>query len=168
MRNRKFGMVVLIILASLPALFLVLAQHSLKGFAGLKPGDSLPRARLQSTSQSWVETDTWPGTPTLLVVVQPGCGACRSEIDALTSISASFPGIRIALLSTQLEIAGMHTPFPIYVDPEGRFLSRVRRLVTPTVYWIDASGEVRYVRVGPRSAAEEAGIVRKLLQEARQ
>lgn len=161
-------MVTLIILAALPALFLLLAQHFHKKPAGLRPGDLLPGTRLQSTSPTWVETDSWLGTPTLLVVFQPGCSACRSEIDTLTSIAPLFPGVRIALLSTQSEIAGLHTPFPIYVDPGGCLLSKVSLLVTPAIYWIDASGRVRYSRVGPRSAREEESMVRKLLQETRQ
>ncbi len=166
MRKRKLGLAILSILAGLPALFLLLAQNSLKEFDGLKPGDRLPRARLQSVGQTWIETDAWAGTPTLLVVFQSGCSACRVELDSLSSIAPSFPDLRIALLSTQTEVAGMHTLFPIYVDPGGCFLSKVRRLATPALYWIDASGMVRYTRIGPRSATEEEGLVRRLLEEA--
>jgi hypothetical protein len=167
MRNRKTGLAILSFLAVLPALFLLLAQNSLKEFEGLKPGDWLPQARLQSVGRTWIETDSWPGTPTLLVVFQPGCSACRIEIDNLASIAPSFPDVRIALLSTQSEVAGMRSPFPIYVDPGGCFLSKVRKVVTPALYWIDASGKVRYARVGLRSATEEEGLVRRLLEEAR-
>jgi peroxiredoxin len=165
MRNRNIRIAILTLLAAMPALFLLLAQRSLRGYDGLQPGDLLPRARLQSMDRTWVETVTWRGTPTLLVVYQPGCKACRLELETLAAVAPSFPGVRIVLLSAKNELKGTLAPFPIYSDPGGSFLAKVRRLVTPTLYWIDASGLVRFTRVGHRNAGEEEELFRRLLQD---
>jgi hypothetical protein len=157
----------LIFLAASPAIFLLLAQRSLKEYRGLRPGDVLPWARLQSMDRTWIETATWRGMPTLLVVYQPGCKACRLELESLVAISPSFPGVRIVLLSTKNELAGTAVPFPVYLDPGGDFIAKVRRLITPTLYWMDASGYVRFTRVGHRNAGEEEEVFRRLLQDWR-
>jgi hypothetical protein len=165
MRNRNIRIAILTLLAAMPALFLLVAQRSLRGYEGLQPGDLLPRAWLQAMDRTWVETGTWRGTPTLLVVYQPGCKACRLELETLVAVAPSFSGVRIVLLSAKNELTGMLAPFPIYSDPGGSFLAKVRRLVTPTLYWIDASGQVRFTRVGHRNAAEERELFRRLLQD---
>ncbi len=161
-------MAILSVLAVLPALFLLLTERSLKESDGIRPGDWLPQGRLQAIGRTWIGTDSWPGAPTLLVVFQPGCKACQKEIDTLASIAPSFPELRIALLSTQSDVTGVSTSFPIYIDPGGSFLSKVRRLATPALYWIDAAGKVRYTRIGPRTAVEEEELIRRLLQDTGQ
>ncbi|MBZ5498587.1 MAG: TlpA family protein disulfide reductase [Acidobacteriia bacterium] len=168
MRKRKLWMALLVVLAVMPALFLVLAQKSLKGFQGLHPGDAVPHARLQPVGRSSIDTGSWRGSPTLLVVFQPGCESCRLEIRSLASIAPSFPEVRIALLSTGSDSGGMRAPFPIYIDPEGRFLAKVRKLVTPALYWIDPAGQVRYARTGQRNAHDEEMLFRKMLGGDRQ
>ena len=163
MRTRKMWMAILILLVMLPVLFLLAAQKTLKRFTGLQPGDAVPEARLRPVGQPWVETSSWHGTPTLLVIFQPGCEACRLEIAGLASIAPSFPDLKIVLLSTRTDLAGMQAPFPIYVDPDGGFLTRVRKLVTPALYWIDASGHVQYARTGQHSVQEEERLLRRLV-----
>jgi hypothetical protein len=165
MKTQPLRLSLLIILVALPAVFLLLALKSVKEFEGLRPGDSLPRARLWSETGIAVETATWRDT--LLVVFQPGCEACLREIDDLASIAPRFPKVKIVLLSTAIDVEGLQAPFPIYVDPAGGFVRKVRRLITPAVYFVDATGTIRYARTGRRSAAEEEQLLRGLLNEER-
>jgi hypothetical protein len=165
--NRNIRIAILTLLAAMPALFLLLAQRSLKEYRGLQPGDLLPEARLQAADRTWVETATWRGAPTLLVVYQPGCKACQLELETLAAVAPSFPSVKIVLLSTKSELTGALSPLQIYSDPGGSFLAKVRRLITPTVYWINDSGEVRFARVGHRNAKDEEELFRRLLQDRR-
>lgn len=168
MRKRTLRLSLLMFLVSFPALFLVLAQISLKKYEGLRRGDRMPLAVLHTADNVPVETTSWLGAPTLLVVIQPGCDACRQEIDALASIAPSFPELRIVLLSTEVDFGEWITPFPVYVDPEGHFLTQVRKLITPAVYWMDASGNIRYARAGQHGEDEEEKLFRTLLEQARE
>ena len=167
MGKRKLWLPLLIAATVTPMLILFLAETALKGFEGLHPGDALPCLPLQTADGRSIETGAWRGVRTVLVVFQPGCDACRLEINGLESIAPLFPDVRIVLLSTEKTVAGMHRSFPIYVDPDGRFLKQVRKLVTPTIYWFDSLGEVRYVRAGQRDAGEEEGLFRRLMKEER-
>jgi hypothetical protein len=66
-------------------------------------------------------------------------------------------------LFPETDICRVKTSLPIYTDPGGGFLKRVRKLVTPAVYWIDEKGTVRYARTGPRGAREEEVMFRRAL-----
>jgi len=157
----------LIALAVTPMLVFFFADAMLKDFAGLHPGDRLPLLPLQTADGRSVPTSTWHGVRTVLVVFQPGCDACRLEINGLESIAPYFPEVRIVLLSTENSPAGIRPVFPVYVDPDGRFLKQVRKLVTPTIYWFDPLGQVRYARAGQRDAQEEEGLFRRLMKDER-
>jgi hypothetical protein len=161
-------MTLLIFLVSCPALFLVLAQISLKKFEGLRRGDPMPLAVLHTADDVPVETASWRGAPTLLVVIQPGCEACRREIDTLAAIAPSFPELHIVLLSTEIDAVERNAPFPVYIDRDGNFLKQVRKLITPAIYWMDASGIVRYARAGQHSKDEGKRLFRTLLEETRE
>lgn len=167
MRMRTVWLTLLIIVAALPGVVLLYARKSLREFEGLHPGDALPGSRLESAGGVPVETSSWLGFPTLLVVFQPGCNACRLEISGLAAIAPSFPNVKIVLLSTDRNVAGTRAPFPVYFDPDGRFLKKVRKLATPAVYWIDESGKVRYARAGQRSASDEEALLRSLTENRR-
>jgi thiol-disulfide isomerase/thioredoxin len=167
MKKRIVWLALLIIVAALPGFLLLYARKSLRGFEGLQPGDALPGSRLESADGIPVETSSWLGFPTLLVVFQPGCNPCRVEISSLASIAPSFPNVKIVLLSTDRNVAGVQAPFPVYFDPDGRFLRKVRKLVTPAVYWIDELGKVRYARAGQRSARDEEALLRRLTENRR-
>ncbi len=161
MRTQTVSMALLIGLVTLPPLFLWQTRNSLKRFEGLHPGDAFPFARVQTNFGETVETSSWLGTPTLLVVFNPGCRPCRQEIRNLSSIAPKFPDVKIALLSTKTDVGSFQASFPIYVDREGILLARVQRLVTPALYWIGESGTVRYARIGERDAAHEEKLFRR-------
>ena len=166
MRTRTVRFALLIFLVSLPALFLVTAQISVQKYRGLRPGEFLPRETIRTLAGIPVATASWLGTPTLIVVFQPGCEACRREIDILAAIAPSFPEVHIALLSTAVDIGETTAPFPVYVDHQGGFLKQVRKLITPAIYWTDASGRIRYARAGLLGEDEGRRLFHELLAEA--
>lgn len=166
MRTRTVRLALLMFLVSLPALFLVVAQISIEKYRGLSRGDLMPMAMLHTVEGVPVATGSWLGAPTLIVVFQPGCEACRREIDILAAIAPSFPEVHIALLSTAVDIGETTAPFPVYVDHQGVFLKQVRKLITPAIYWSDASGRIRYARAGLLGEDEGRRLFHELLAEA--
>ena len=145
-----------------PILFLFFAERFVRENEGLRPGDVLPEAKLLSTDGSHVETHSWRGKPLLLVLILPACKACRAEIESLESIAPSFPDLKVVLLSLGSSLGASETPFPLVVDPSGDFVQKTRKLIVPTLYWIDADGKVLYARTGPRSPETEAATFRQL------
>jgi len=146
----------------LTGLFLWCAHAYVGRFEGLRPGDTLPLAKLQTLDGQPLETGSWLGRPTLLMVFNPDCLPCRLELRSLVSVATHFPKLRIALLSTKTDAGSLQIPFPVYVDANGAFLARVQRLVTPALYWIGTSGRVMYARTGQRDPAEEEKILQRL------
>lgn len=168
MKIRTVRLTLLLLLVTFPALFLVVAHISMKRFEGLHRGDAMPEAMLHTVENVPINTASWLGAPTLLVVFQPGCEPCRREIDVLAAIAPAFPELHIVLLSTAIDIGSMTAPFPVYFDHDGAFLRQVRKLITPVIYWMDASGIVRYARAGVHGADEGKRLFRILLEETRQ
>jgi hypothetical protein len=164
MSKRTLFRILLALVTLLPAMFLLLARRSLSEYQGLCPGDPVPQADLLTRKSVTMDTASWRGTPTVLVVFQTGCESCRREIESLAACARSFPQVRIALLATESAVGSVETSLPIYTDPGGSFQKKVRKLVTPAVYWIDAGGTVRYARTGLRNAREEEALFRRMLK----
>lgn len=146
-----------------PLLLFILARKSVK--CGLQPGDFLPEAQLESLDGAPMQTASWRGAPTLLVLFQPSCPACREEIRGLESIAPQLPEVRIVLLSLNGEAPQDASSFPVLRNPDGLFVQRARKFLVPTLYWIDSFGRVTYARTGLRSAAFDLNLFRSLLKE---
>jgi hypothetical protein len=143
--------------------FFLLASRFIRSREGLHVGEMIPAAALRSSGGAEADIELWRGSPTVLVLFQSACSACKEQIANLEVIAADFPGLRFALLSLNGALPGEKVPFNVYFDPEGRFIRRMRRLRVPTLYWIDAAGKVKYVRTGCRTAASDALLFRTLL-----
>ncbi len=129
---------------------------------GLKPGDHLPSVRLISPEGKPVDTSSWHGQPTLLMLFDPLCPACRSELDNIDALAPAMPNLRIALLSTRPH-ERRETQVATYLDPTGVLTGRMRRFAVPALYWIGPDGRIEYARSGARSLPEEAVIFSQLL-----
>jgi hypothetical protein len=165
MRDIKTCATWLIVPVGLSILLFGAGHCAAQRYRGLQTGDVLPSARLQTSHDSWIDTDSWRGSPTLLVVIHPGCTACAREIEGLAAIADMIPGLRIVLFSVQSEIRGLPMPFLLVADPGGSFHRKVRKLVTPVLYWVSATGEVSYARLGRRSAEEEKKLLQSLMEQ---
>ncbi|HYK89727.1 MAG TPA: TlpA disulfide reductase family protein [Acidobacteriota bacterium] len=146
----------------IPLLLLGWAHKSLE--SGIRPGEPLPDAQLQSLEGAPVDTSWWHGKPTLLVLFQPACRACREEIRNLEWIAERLPEVRIILLSLNGAPPIEKVRFMVCRDPENAFSRRVRRAIVPTLYWIDPSGRVKYVRSGLRPRASDLSLFRSLIE----
>ncbi len=144
-----------------PLLLYIIGWRSLS--LGLRPGDQLPAAQLESLDGTVIETSSWRGTPTLLVLFQPACRSCREQIRALTQIAPKLHRLRIVLLSVSGEPPAEEVPFMVCRDAGGAFLARTRRHMVPALYWIDSSGRITYVRTGVRTPLSDLQIFARLL-----
>jgi peroxiredoxin len=153
--------ILIVALLNAPLLLLFLAQRSLD--CGLRPGELLPEARLESLDEAPVETASWRGTPTLLVLFKPACPACQEEVRGLTAIAPQLPEVRIVLLSVNGEPLREGVPFQVLRDPGGAFVKRIGKLIVPALYWLDSSGRVRYTRTGLRPVASDLQLFRQLI-----
>jgi hypothetical protein len=160
---KRTGLVVGITVA---AVFFASADKTLEAYRGLRPGDELPRAGIQSADGRSADTASWLGRETIILIYQPGCTACEAEIRNLAVVAPKFPGLSVVLLSLGQIEPSYTRPFPVYVDPSGNCLRRLRKLVVPTLYWISADGIVRYARTGSRSMAQEETVFRQFWQSA--
>jgi len=144
-------------------LLFVLAGRSIHSTEGLSEGEVVPSAVLRSTDGTEINTRSWRGMPTVLVLFRSSCSACRKQIANLEAVAADCPELRIALLSLSSTAPAEKVSFTVYFDPEGDFVRQMRRLRVPTLYWIDADGRVKYVRTGCREAASDVSLFRSLL-----
>ncbi len=153
----RHSSLVIALLAALtaPALVLLVAHRFAGGSAGLRPGDALPAYGLATLDGRLVDTSSWKGMPTLLVLFRSTCRACEREIAGLTQIAPSISGTRIVLLS--LDSAAPRTPTALQTlcDPAGDFIRRLRKLAVPTLYVVDPRGKIAYVRTGERTPDDE-------------
>jgi hypothetical protein len=143
--------------------FFLLTSRFIRSREGIHVGEMVPAAVLRSSGGAATDTRLWRGSPTVLVLFQSACSACKEQIANLEVIAAGFPGLRFALLSLNGALPGEKVAFNVYFDPEGHFIRGMRRLRVPTLYWIDAAGKVKYVRTGCRTAASDAVLFRSLL-----
>ncbi len=148
------------ILLAAPLVILFFAHRSVS--FGLKKGDMLPQAHLESMSGAKVDPASWRGIPTLLVLFNPDCPACEREIQSLAAMAPNVSGVRVVLLTLNGRPPKHAVEFQIVRDPDGAFVKRTRKLLVPTIYWIGGDGRVEYARTGSRSESEELTLIHSL------
>ena len=148
---------------AVPALILLMAYRLAGEGAGLRPGQELPAAHLVCLDGHVVDTRSWRGAPTLLVLYRSTCHACEREIVGLSLAASSLPELRIVLLALDSAAPGVPTEFPVITDPTGKFLKIVRKIMVPTLYLLNSEGRVIYVRSGQRPPESELATLTDLL-----
>ena len=158
--------IVLFVVIAVPTAILLIA-HRFAGYtAGLLVGQELPAGQLLSLNGRPVDTCSWKGKPTLLVLYQSTCHACERELEGLSAVAPSLPEVRVVLLALDAAAPRIQTRFPVFADPSGEFLRKVRKLIVPTLYLLDADSRVIYVRSGQRSPEAEFATLTRLLADA--
>ena len=163
MNQHRCKAIVLTISALGAFLFFALAGRLIHSTEGLSVGEVIPAATLRSADGEEINTRSWRGLPTVLVLFRSSCDACRKQIINLESVAANFPEVRIALLSLNCMPPAEKVAFTVYFDLDGDFVRRLRKLYVPALYWIDANGRVKYVRTGCREAASDLPLFHSLL-----
>lgn len=146
------------------AMLLIMLLRLPDRFQGLKRGDFLPDARLVSPQGEPVDTRSWRGRPTLLLLFDPSCPACLNELDNIEALAPTMPGLRVALLSVSPPDT-REPRFAAYHDPTGELIRSARRFAVPALYWIGPDGRIDYARSGARSFPEDAAIFNALLRK---
>ena len=145
-------------------ILLILVLRLPDEFQGLKSGDFLPDARLVSPEGELVDTRSWRGRPTLLLLFDPSCPACLNELDNIEALAPTMPRLRIALLCIRPRDEKA-ARFAAYIDPTGELTRSTRRFAVPALYWIGPDGRIEYARSGTRSFPEDAAIFNALLRK---
>ena len=169
MRTRTVRMSLLIFLVSLPRPVSGTGSDFIEEVRGLAQGRPDAPGRAPHRGRRSRRNSLLARRADLLVVIQPGCEACRQR--------DRYPGLPSRLhfrnctscSSRRRSTSGKWiAPFPVYIDRDGNFLKQVRKLITPAIYWMDASGKIRYARAGQQSEDEEKRLFRTLLEETRE
>jgi thiol-disulfide isomerase/thioredoxin len=125
----------------------------------LRAGDPAPDLRLAGGSGSTRRLSDYTGAgPIAVVIVDPDCGYCRTEMENLTAIVAAKPAhaerFVVVAVGDPARIAELTTEFPALdvQEDRDRSLERTYRLPTvPALFTLDASGQVAEVRFGLQS-----------------
>jgi hypothetical protein len=144
------------------AILLVMLLRLPHRFRGLEPGAFLPDFVLVSPEGEQIHTGTWRGRPTLLVLFDPSCPSCLSELDNIEALAPTLPRLRVVALWVGRPGQEEMT-FVAYRDPTGALTRSARRFAVPALYWIGVDGRIEYARSGARSFPEDAAIFSGLL-----
>ncbi len=161
-RNSSLVVVLAAVFAA-PVLGLLVIHQLASGAAGLRAGEVLPASELAGLDGGLVDTRSWRGTPTLLVLYQSTCSACEREIEGLTQIAPALPKLRIVLLSIDCAAPRVPTGLQVICDPSGRLVRKLRKLIVPTLYLVNETGSIIYTRTGLRPPETELTILNSLL-----
>lgn len=160
--RRILSAILLVVTTATIALLLTMLLRLPDRFRGLEPGELLPDVVLVSPEGEEIHTRTWRGQPTLLVLFDPSCPSCLTELDNITALAPTLPGLRVVALCVSRPDQGETQP-AAYRDPTGALTRSARRFAVPALYWIGTDGRIEYARSGARSFPEDAAIFNDLL-----
>lgn len=112
------------------------------------------------------------GAPALVVVMNPTCNHCHTELQSLRSIMARTPAerrVRVVVVSvgesSMLKGAARQYPeFPFYDDVAGAIHNRLGLRMVPANFSVAADGRVTEVRVGLQSEPYLQGVLNTLAE----
>lgn len=123
----------------------------------LQVGDALPEALIINAQGDAIPIHSLvEDAPTLLVVVDPACPHCHTELDALTRIAgevAEVPARRVAVISVGARegtssLRQRYATLSIYGDEGGAFAQAIGLQAVPVQLLVSGSGAVSAVEVG--------------------
>ena len=133
----------------------------------LQPGKTAPVLALTTADESTVATAAFTGTPTTYAVISPGCGPCRSFIEA---IGADLPlevfpaTMQRVIISTAPLDADNGAAIPmlppdvtVLFDTDNRAAAQWGARSTPTFITLDADGRYLKHTIGFTPLAVPAG-----------
>lgn len=133
----------------------------------LQPGNTAPVLALTTADGSTVATAAFTGTPTTYAVISPGCGPCRSFVDALGADRPldMFPATerRVIISTAPLDADNGNIPYTlpldvtVLLDTDNQAAAQWGARSTPTFITLDADGRYLKHTIGFTLPAVPAG-----------
>ncbi|MCB9685587.1 MAG: thioredoxin domain-containing protein [Alphaproteobacteria bacterium] len=127
--------------------------------------DHHPGGKVGDVAQTWslplvgggtIGSDTLAGKPYVVTFWASWCEPCRKELPELAKLYAELGGA-LEIVAVDIDevpargeawLRKTPLPFPIGVDPGGRFMAGWDTRGTPTSFWVTADGEIRQRTIG--------------------
>ena len=127
-------------------------------------GKRLPTLHLSDGEGLPVDFDRFLGRRLLVVFVDPECGFCRDQFDALLELSKQTgpetPAIVVVVRQDPFAAIDFppnaELPFPVWVDDAGQLHSKLGTTAVPALFVLDEQGILRATRIGYRDLHEVA------------
>lgn len=135
-------------------------------------GQPAPDFTLQRLDGGTLQLSSLRGKVVLINFWATWCLPCRSEMPELeqtyqTYRSRGFEVLAINFLESENDVrpfvSELGLSFPVLLDQDGSVGRLYRTYALPSSFLIDASGTIRYVKIGPLTAPMLAGELGKLL-----
>lgn len=133
--------------------------------APFQVGDRVPDFTARLLSGGSVRWSDYRGTPTVLAMWAPWCPHCQRELPILSEVMRGYPGVKLLSIVTMPTLHPGPSPDAFLRsrhlrlataldDPEGTLANAMGLQAFPLVYYVDATGVVRQVKVGESPAAQ--------------
>lgn len=135
----------------------------------VRAGDQAPRYGARSLAGDSVDLAGFHGTPVLVNLWATWCVPCRQELPALQILHERM-GDSLAVVGVSIDGAGaaddvigflrdLNVDFPVWLDPDQRFVRRFRTVGVPETFLLDARGVVRRVWIGRFDPLDQGSLV---------
>ncbi|MCA9494519.1 MAG: thioredoxin domain-containing protein, partial [Myxococcales bacterium] len=123
---------------------------------GGKVGDTATAWSLPLVGGGTIGSDTLAGKPYVLTFWASWCEPCRKELPELAKMYGELDGA-LEIVAVDIDevpqrgeqwLRKTPLPFPIGVDPGGRFMAGWDTRGTPTSFWVTAEGAIRQRTIG--------------------
>jgi len=127
-------------------------------------GEPAPDFQIISSNGQPGSLSDFHGKPVLINFWATWCSPCRSEMPYIQQVYEEWSGqglvvlaINIGESSSQVErfIQAYNLSFPVLLDMAGKVAEQYNIRYIPTTYFVDGSGIIRDIRIGPFSSAAE-------------
>jgi peroxiredoxin len=139
-----------------------------------KVGFRAPDFTLQTLSGETLRLSDLIGRPVVISYWATWCIPCQQELPILQNLAQEFQATGLTVLTVnaidqdtvqdvQTMVSEKGMTMPVLLDQDSQFASTYGALFFPTTIFVDASGVIRYIRLGDSSEADLRSKVENLL-----
>ena len=166
MKRRLKALIVLVSILGIPAMLLGWVYHSSRS-RGIPVGQRFPSIRLNDLDGNPAKIDK----TTLLVFFHSACPHCQKQLANLEELHRRHRSDHLRIIAASLDdkettvafLRDSHFSYPIVMDIERSFTTRLKEKAIPALYLIDETGIVKYKRHGYREIETDDRIVREFV-----